>query len=169
MLLIGSLTLIGGCGALGLWIAHKIRSRPQEIREFIVALTLLDTEILYNSTPLPEAFANISLRMKEPWQSFFRALKHRIENGEGAGEAWENTIASHKKHTNLKEDDWQIIASLGKGLGRSDRQEQHKHITLILHQLELACEQSAKWADNNARMWSYLGFLTGTGLVILLI
>ena len=51
MLIIGCVVLIAGCGSLGLWLAHRIRLRPVELRECLMALALLDTEIVWGIDP----------------------------------------------------------------------------------------------------------------------
>lgn len=161
--------MVMGCGGLGLWIAARVRRRPQELREAMMALTLLDTEIFWSSTPLPEAFAALEERMEKPWRLFFGELKQRLRRGEAAGEAWRDTIAAQRAVFCLKTEDWSLLKDVGKGLGRSDRQEQHKQLELIQRQLAPLREQSAVWAEKQAKMWSYLGFMLGVVGVLILI
>lgn len=168
-LVTGSIGLIAGCGGLGLWLAARIRRRPKELREGLTALGLLDTEIFWGSTPLPEAFVILSERTDEPWRGFFREMQQRIQDGESAGTAWRAAAVHHTGNFCLKPEDWQVIRDVGKGLGRSDRHEQHKQLELVQRQLELLKEQAGLWADRQAKMWSYLGFLCGLAGVIFLI
>lgn len=169
MLIIGSLLLIITCGALGLWLADRARRRPSELRSCLVALSLLDTEIFWGATPLPEAFSRIASRMSEPWRGFFLELQMRIERGEGAWAAWKATVAKQTQLFCLKPEDWLVILDVGKGLGRSDRGEQHKQLELAQRHLVQAREQAVSWSEKQAKMWSYLGFLVGFAVVVFLI
>lgn len=169
MLIFGSLIIIAACGGMGLIFAHRIRRRPQELRECLLALSLLDTEIFWGSTPLPEAFSILKERLDGPWRGFFGELEDRLLQGESANSAWKNAIVKQKSNFCLQADDWLVIRDLGKGLGRSDRQEQHKQLELMQHQIASIKELAGNWAEKQAKMWSYLGFLIGIAGVIFLI
>lgn len=168
MLVIGYLSLILGFGFLGLFKAIQIRKRPQEIREMVNALALLDTEIFWGATPLPIAFAVLKERVESPWKFFFTELEQRLKDGQNAAAAWQNTIINQRKRFSLLDEDWGIISSLGKGLGRSDRNEQHKQIELVQRHLDSAADRARENAESKAKMWSYLGFLGGMAMVILI-
>ncbi|MEL1135171.1 stage III sporulation protein AB [Desulfitobacterium sp. THU1] len=169
MIWAGAFLLIIGCGCLGLYRAARIRKRPAELRECLTALALLDTEIYWGSTPLPEAFAILRERTDGVWSVFFAELSERLQKGEGANSAWNATIDHQLPHFCLKFGDWQVIKDVGKGLGRSDRQEQHKHIELVKQQISLVKEQATQSSEKQAHMWSYLGFLGGIAGVLFLI
>lgn len=169
MVVLGCIALIAGCGFWGLWIAYRIRRRPIELRECSMALALLDTEIVWGATPLPEAFNILQERTDTPWQSFFAELQERLQRGESAGKAWKETMITQNAHFCLKPADWLVIGDVGKGLGRSDRKEQHKQIELVQRQLGLMKEQAEIWSGKQAKMWSYLGFLGGIAGVLILI
>lgn len=169
MVIMGCVALIAGCGSLGLWLAHRTRRRPLELRECLVALALLDTEIVWGATPLPEAFGLMKERLDQPWQGFFAELQERLQQGEGAGLAWKGTIVAQSRRFCLKKEDWQVINDVGKGLGRSDSREQHKQLELARRQLAILKDQVGVWSDKQAKMWSYLGFLCGIAGVIIFI
>lgn len=169
MLIIGCVALIAGCGSLGLWLAHRIKLRPVELRGCLMALALLDTEIVWGATPLPEAFGIVKERTDLPWQGFFAELQERLQRGESASTAWKETIQAQSKNFCLKEEDWQVIGDVGKGLGRSDSREQHKQLELVQRQIALMKDQAGLWSDKQAKMWSYLGFLCGIAGVLILI
>lgn len=169
MLIIGYLGMIIGLGCLGLLKALQIKRRPREIRALINALVLLDTEIYWGLTPLPEAFQVIKDRTEFPWKGFFQQLEEKIRRGANASDAWEKTIHEQRKKASLSNDDWRIIQEIGKGLGRSDRNEQHKQLELAQKHLASIDDKVRQDADNKAKMWSYLGFLGGIAVVILMI
>jgi len=166
MLIMGYLGLIIGFGCLGIIKAMHIKKRPREIREMIQALAMLDTEIFWGATPLPEAFAVLKERTDSPWKDFFSELEDKVRSGENALSAWEKVIQEQRRKFCLNEEDWRIIKGIGKGLGRSDRSEQHKILELAQKQLSHADENARQQVDSKAKMWSYLGFLGGMTVVI---
>jgi stage III sporulation protein AB len=168
MNVVSPIILILGCGSLGLYLAARIKKRPVELRDLLTALTLLDTEIIWGVTPLPEAFALLKERSEGAWKDFFAELERRVLEGESANRAWNETIHKQEKRFCLKFEDWQVIQNVGKGLGRSDRQEQHKQIELVKQQIRDVHEHALLMSDKQAKMWSYLGFLGGIAGVIFL-
>lgn len=169
MLTIGYIGLIIGFGCLGILKASQVRKRPREIRGMINALALLDTEIYWGVTPLPEAFKILQDRTEPPWKEFFSKLEEKLRRGENAARAWERSIQEERKKTCLSEEDWRIIKEIGKGLGRSDRNEQHKQLELVQKHLASIDENARQQADRKAKMWSYLGFLGGMAVVIIIL
>jgi len=168
MLIIGYLVVILGCGFIGLYKAAQIKKRPKEIREMINALSLLDTEIYWGLTPLPGAFALIKDRVDSPWKEFFGKLEEKINKGDSASKAWSASIAEVRKFACLEDEDWKVIATIGKNLGRADRNEEHKQLDLGQKHLALLHEKTKNQAELKAKMWSYLGFLAGFALVIVI-
>ena len=169
MLILGCIAIIAGCGCMGLRLANRIRRRPVELRGGLMALALLDTEIVWGATPLPEAFCIVKERTDTPWQAFFAELQERLQQGESASTAWKETILVQTSHFCLKQEDWQVMRDVSKGLGQSNRTEQHKQLELVQHQLSLMKEQAEIWSEKQAKMWSYLGFLCGIAGVLLMI
>lgn len=166
MLVLGYIGLIIGFGCLGIFRAMQIKKRPSEIREMINALALLDTEIYWGATPLPEAFAVLKDRAESPWNVFFAKLEEKIRNGENASSAWSGMCNEHQKKSCLADEDWKIVKGIGKGLGRSDRNEQHKQLQLVQTHLAVIDEKARQQVDSKAKIWSYLGFLGGIAVVI---
>ena len=166
MLALGYLAIIFACGAFGLARAAYIKKRPREIREMMNALALLDTEIYWGVTPLPDAFATIKQRIDSPWKEFFAMLEEKLKGGESVFAAWKTSISAVRKKACLDDEDWKIIEGIGKHLGRSDRNEEHKHLELGQKHLSVLYERIRNQADLKAKMWSYLGFLGGLAIAI---
>lgn len=168
MPILGYLGLIIGFGCLGIIQATHIRKRPQEIRDLINALALLDTEIYWGVVPLPEAFRVLKERTELPWKHFFTRLEEEIKAGTNASAAWGKCIREQRPRSCLLNDDWKVILAIGQGLGRSDRNEQHKQLELGQRHLQAIDEKARQQADGKAKMWSYLGFLSGMVIVIMI-
>ncbi|ASS75952.1 stage III sporulation protein AB [Tumebacillus algifaecis] len=168
--LFGSLIILLVATSFGFRMASRYAERSKQLRLFINALQLLETEILYTATPLSEACRKIGTRIPGPVGTFFAELGHKLREGQGvtAGEIWRETLTAHKVNLRLKEADRDVLHSFGQTLGISDRQDQIKHIQLALAHLGTEEQGAREEQSKNEKMWRYLGALMGLTLVILL-
>lgn len=168
--LLGSVIILLVATLFGFRMANRYAERSKQLRLFITALKILETEILYAATPLSEAASNIGERIQGPVGTFFAELGHKLREGQGvtAGEIWRETLAAHHMTLRLKEGDRDVLHSFGRTLGISDRQDQIKHIQLAVAHLGTEEQGAREEQSKNEKMWRYLGALMGLTLVILL-
>jgi stage III sporulation protein AB len=151
-------------------LARNLALRQEVLRELRVALQLLETEIAYAATPLPEAFRRVAERTRPPVRLLFAAARSALlgTGGVTANEAWSAGVTALAAAAPLEEEDLAVLADFGQGLGRGDRADQVKKLELVraqLHKLEeLATENRAR----QARIWQVLGFLSGMTIILLL-
>lgn len=168
---IGGLIIIFSSGLIGVLLSNKYSMRPKVIRKLRFSLQMLETEIIYGSTPLPYALYNIGVKSDKPWENFFIAvsdniLKRRYFSME---DAWNNAIEKHLSNTFLNKLDIELIKNFGKIIGKSDTEDQKKHFKLIYAQLEHHEEMAEVERKKNERMYRSLGFLLGAALYIILV
>ncbi|MBC7105298.1 MAG: stage III sporulation protein AB, partial [Firmicutes bacterium] len=89
--------------------------------------------------------------------------------GYTAGEAWQRALAEWRGEGRLRADETAILDGLGTCLGRSDREDQVKHLRLAREQLELCLRRAEEEAARGVRLWSYLGLTAGPALVLLML
>ncbi|MCL6639311.1 MAG: stage III sporulation protein AB [Firmicutes bacterium] len=168
---IGAALLILACGSLGLGRAAAYRRRPAELRAIRSALTMLETEIVYGATALPEAFARVSRRCDRAVAPLFQAAAEELEamSGLTAAEAWDRALRFYYPATSLAPQDLAPLRDLGASLGVSDREDQRRHLRLAVEQLGAGGAAAELEAAKNEKIWSYMGFLGGLMIVLLLI
>ncbi|MDN5346880.1 MAG: stage sporulation protein [Clostridia bacterium] len=166
--LLGSGLVIFGCGMLGLSLAQGYRLRPLHLRNLQSALKMLETEIEYAATPLPEALAKIAGLADAPATTFFSqaAAALREEPGRPVLETWQQALKFLAAEGSLTAADLNILKSLGQTLGASDREDQLKNIELARLQLQEQEKQAEEEEKRQGRMWRTLGFLLGAALVL---
>lgn len=159
------------CGTLGLLVANNFKLRPWQLRQLQSGLQMLETEIVYTATPLPEALIKTSEQLEKPVKDLFavsgRALLSQ-RNKQVSG-AWQDGINQLAEESALSEKDLTVIKSLGHNLGSSDSEEQIKHLQLLraqLRQHEATAEEEKKKGE---KLWRYCGFLTGLIIVLLIL
>lgn len=169
--LIGALLVIFAAGAAGLQIASSFSLRPRQLRALQEALQTLDTEIMYGQTPLPTALKKIGQAGETVISRIFVSAGAilSMNGGYTGGEAWRQALDQEFGRTALNRDDYTILYAFGEGLGASDREEQHKKITLTAHYLRREEEKAQREREKNERLWRYGGFLLGISIVLLLL
>lgn len=167
--LIGAMLILLSGTLAGFHQAARFAARPRQIRELILAMQRLETEISYGFTPLPDAFGKMSEQLGEPLRSLFkRAAFHMNERGSTAQESIQRSLHENWKRTAMKKPERDVIHQLSFTLGTSDRQDQIKHIALAAQQLKheeaLARDEQAKYE----KISRSLGLLIGALIVILI-
>jgi stage III sporulation protein AB len=167
----GSLLVIASMGMAGIKVASYYSRRTAELRSLQEALQMLDTEIVYAATPLPALLKKISQAGGGTTADIFRRAGEYLADNQGltTAEAWNNALQETWPSTALTQEDYAILSAFGDLLGCSDRQEQHKNITLTSMHLQKEEEKARRDQERNVRLWQYGGFLMGISIVLLLL
>jgi ATPase subunit of ABC transporter with duplicated ATPase domains len=98
---------------------------------------MLETEITYGATCLPEAFETVASRCEQSVRPLFKqaGLELAAMSGASAAETWEKALAGYYPASALKPQDHFILTNLGRSLGRSDCKDQVKHLRLTMEQI----------------------------------
>jgi stage III sporulation protein AB len=168
--LVGGILVIFSCTIIGFTVAGLYQQRPKILRNLQTALSMLETEINYGRSPLPEAMKSISGRCeKEVADLFLKTTKYlSAREGYTAGEAWEKALKDFSFNAGLRDGDIEILSAFGKYLGASDRDDQVRNIKLALESLRQQEMTAIEEKRKNERLWKYLGVLTGLMVFLLL-
>lgn len=168
--LLGAVLVVVSCGIWGLSVAWSYRLRPRELRAFISGLKLLETEIAYACTPLPQALEKIGGQLEGAVKMLFLQLARRLRDEPGlpATYAWEQGLNGLKEKSALLPQDLEILRALGQGLGLSGREDQVKNLELAREHLKRQLALAEEAAERQGRMWRTLGFLLGITLALLM-
>ncbi|KYO65826.1 stage III sporulation protein SpoIIIAB [Thermovenabulum gondwanense] len=169
--IIGGLLILFSSSSIGFIVAKYYGERPKLLRQLQNALSMLETEINYSNSPLPEALRNVALRCDKDVSFLFSKTKEYINSTEGltAAEAWEKALKAFSRTKSLNETDMEILDAFGKYLGTSDREDQINKLRLTLSQLRSQEHKAIEEKEKNERVWKYLGVMTGLLIVLLLI
>jgi len=168
--LIGGLLIVSTTGFAGWQMARLYARRPLELRQFISALQMLETEITYMATPLPDALSRVAEQVEPSVTPFFSFIVNELKSSRGrsASEAWNNALEWYYPQSALGRSDLGILRGLGNSIGISDREDQGKHLRLAAEQFKMALVTAEDAAAKNVKMWNYLGLLGGLIVVLAL-
>ena len=167
---VGIMGILFACTMFGYVKASYFAKRPQHIRQFIVALQRIETEIVYAQTPLQEAFLHVSAQVSEPFAEMFQVMSSRLQTHQGTPlcEIWKQSLQACWQHAALKKSEFEIAVQLGHVLGVSDYQDQVKHLRLAISQLQAEESEARQEQQKYESMWRSLGLLMGALIVILM-
>lgn len=169
MRLIGAMLILLCSGSFGLLVAQAYVRRPKELKTMISLLQSLETEIHWARNSLPEALTNLSSWYEPPIKTFLEQVVLGLNQADGlsASEAWHHALEALDESA-LSPDDKEIIGALGPVLGRTDADDQKKHLALLQKQLEKNWHFAEEERGKNVKLWNYLGFCVGALLIVLL-
>jgi stage III sporulation protein AB len=168
--LTGGVMVVISCSMMGFIIAGNFKYRPKTLRNLQVALSMLETEINYGHSPLPEALKSISKKCEKDVAELFVITAKNLSsrNGLTANEAWEKSLKDFYINSYITDNDYEILMAFGKYLGSTDKQNQIKNIKLTLDNLRQQEITSIEEKQKNEKLWKYLGVLSGLMILLLL-
>ena len=169
--MIGGLMIFVACSLIGIAASNRFSFRPKDIRRFRSSVQMLETEIIYGCTPLPQALNNISAKVEGPLKKFYSMISEDLSAGNSYSldASWSKGADKLLKETRLKVSDRELIGEFGKVLGSSDREDQKKHFQLFYIQLKQHEEVAEEERSKNEKMYKTLGILSGLVIFILLV
>lgn len=168
--LIISITIILSCTIIGYYLANRYNKRYINLVKLQNCIQLLETEIVYCSTPLPEALENVYHKCDKSVSFIFKDLKDLliVNRKLNVHEAFYQQEKNLSKKLYLDFQDIETLMALGRVLGISDREDQEKHFKLVLTQLKNCQKDAEEKKQVNEKLFKNLGILTGLTIVILL-
>lgn len=169
--MIGAMLILLSGTFAGMYQAKLFASRPKQIRELILIFQRLLTEINYSYLPLADALQKLGSQASKPLgQLFLTAAEHlNSPKGYSANESFHYAIDKHWSQTAMKQPEKEVVLQLSLSLGTSDREEQTKHITLAIQQLQHEEINAREDQLKYEKMSRSLGLLVGALIVILIL
>ncbi|GGI95985.1 stage III sporulation protein AB [Alicyclobacillus cellulosilyticus] len=167
--LLGAALIMVACTGIGFRIARDYRERPRQLRGLMHALRVLQTEIEYTATPLPQALERVARRAPAPVKVLFETAAEGLRDPQQTLDtAFQAGMAALDAQSALRKQDYDVLWEFGRTLGTSDRLHQTQHIAATLEHLAALEREARDLQRRNERLWQYLGVLTGIALLILL-
>lgn len=168
--IIGSLIVIVSCGIMGFYYGDVFYRRVKQLTSIQYAINLLEAEIVYTSTPLSEAFKNVSNKAKEPISRIFEYLSMRLMDKEvtDVQSAFFEALQKYKVELYFNKEEIEVLASFMGALGNTDVEGQKKNFNITSKKLESLEKLAEENRKKNEKLFRYLGVCTGMLIVIIL-
>ncbi len=166
--IIGAILITIGCGCVGVLITSAYRNQLQVLRQFIMILELIECELQYRQSNLPElcriAAQNSTGIIKRIFASLADELDKQISpNVEKCMAAVLQRTDSIQKYTN------EVFLLLGQSLGRFDLDGQIKGIKIVKSESERILNTHINNQEIRIRCCQTLSICAGAAIAILLI
>jgi len=156
---------------IGFAYGETFRRRKDELKEILKALTILENDIVYGTTPLPEAFVNLSDKVCKPLSNFIEAIANRLIKGdvESVYEGVIEEFALIENEFYLYTQDKKIMADFFKSLGDLGVYGQEKMFSLAIEGIKMNLKDADESAKKNVKLYRYLGICFGAMIIIFII
>lgn len=168
--LMGAMIILFSATMIGWQFSKSYANRPPQLRALLLALQMLETEIVYGSTPLHRAFVKIGARIPPVVGRMFQTAAEQLVThpGQATHICWQTALEKHWLNTALGKPEKDVLSGLGYILGSSDREDQQKHLRLAVAHLRALEEEARVEQSKYEKMYKTLGVLCGLLLVILM-
>lgn len=155
----------------GYILGERFRKRHENLKEILKNILLLQNEIVYNMTPLPEALFSIGEKSREPFNNLFKEVANLLSKGEGKSVYYEFNQAyiKNKEKFYLNKEDERILSDFLKSLGELGVYGQEKMFNLVISNLNINIKDSEIIANKNIKLYRYLGICVGAMVIIFLL
>lgn len=152
----------------GFLFSRGYADRVRELNFLSNLINILQNKIKFTHKPLPEILDEISkikgnTKISEIFLKSGQKLKNKkIEN------AWNEAISEEKIFLNLKNEDINLIKTLGNVLGKTDVEGQMSEINQFNTLLKVQIKNAEEERNKNSKMYKSLGTIIGLAIVIIL-
>ena len=169
--LLSIISIFSICTILGHYYGQKYALRFENLVALEQCIKILETEIVYGATPLPEALSNVYKKGKPRVSYIFEEIKRDLVANKRSFvyDSFLEIAGELYKSLYFKKEDVEIVLSLGRVLRSSDRDNQSKIFKLVLKQIGAQIEEAKVEKNQNEKLYRNLGVITGIGIIILLI
>ncbi len=164
------LVMVSGT-ALGFLAAGELIRRAEDLNSFKSVAFLIQGEIRFNHTELPDILDNISQRHNSRLGIFFKNVSDelKLHNGKSFDEIWKQHMEQDIKLTSLNSEDKRLIREFGSNMGYKERDAQINVIDKFMNEIELKLGELRSVSGNKRKIYKALGFLGGLFTVIIFI
>ena len=159
------------CTIIGYLFGEVYRKRPLDLKECYKGITLLQNQVLFNNTPLPEALDIISNKVKSPFKELLKEVSKELYDGENFSvyDCFKENYLEHKDEYYFKDEDIKLLSDFLISLGDSGIYGQDKVFKLTLEGLKDVIKDADILAKKNTKMYRYLGIWCGALISSILI
>lgn len=168
---IGSFLVIISSSLIGYLYGIKYRKRLANLIYLQQCIKLLETEVLYGATPLPDALNNVYKKGNKKFSFIFYKIRENLlkHKNKSLNDCFIEVSKILEEKLYFEGEEIEIFTSLGNILGASSRKDHEKNFQMIQVQLKALENEARIEKEKNEKMYKSLGVLTGLAIVIILL
>ena len=168
--LLGSLIVISSTTIMGFVYSRVYGQRVRQLRDMQYALNMLESEIVYNSTPLTSALCTVAGKCSSVGK-LFNTIADILKSKkcETISDAFNMAIDINKNELYFEDEETALINSFLQSIGSSDLENQKKNFNITVKKLESFEKTAEESKSKNEKLYKYLGLSAGVLIVIILV
>lgn len=165
------LMIVLTCSYGGIVYGESFKKRHNQLKEILKAITLLQNDVLYGSTPLPEALDRLKDKVDDPLKTILDKASVKLFEGKvkSVYEAFVEEFEFINKEFYLNESDTKIVADFLRSLGECGVYGQENIFNLAVEGLKINLKDADESAKKNTKLYRYLGVCFGIMIAIFFI
>lgn len=156
---------------IGIGYGERYSKRVKSLSSLQHCIRLLQVEVIVFANPLSIAFENILNKISDDLVKVIETIKTEMESNK-SGDIYISFLETSdylKNNMLLKQRDADTFLSLGKIIGRTNRENQEQQFDFILAEIEELLIEAKNEKIKNEKMYASLGVLMGLGIIIILV
>ena len=160
--------IVAGSTSIGFIISKGYSERLDELNAFNTLINILQNTIKFTKLPLKDIFEQIgNITIKTRVKNIFINCSQKIKDIT-LENAWKQAIDEEMDYLNMKNEDFDVIETLGNTLGKTDIDGQMNELNHFKERLNIQIKQAEEEKRKNSKMFKSLGTIAGLVLVIIL-
>lgn len=159
------------CSLLGFLYSEKFKMRYYQLKAIYKTITILQNEVVFSNTPLPEAFKEVSAKCRKPINIILLDVSKDLYKGIDGNVycCFKRVYKEMQNEFFLLKEDLSIIEDFLKTLGESGVYGQEKIFNLCLENLRINMDEAFEECKKNTKLYKYLGMCIGAMISIILL
>jgi len=170
MKILGCILVIAVSMLIGRLLAESYVDRVKNLSNFITALEILKSKIMFQQEVFEDIFYDISLVSNKVLKGFFMEITEELKcSNIPLSEIWNRKVEEHFPHFDFTYEDEKILLDFGNRLGKDDLDGQVYLINSTIERLKGQLMAADSEKSRYAKLYRTIGGIGGTALAVILI
>ena len=160
--------IVAGSTSIGFILSKGYSDRLEELNAFNTLVNILQNTIKFTKLPISDVFEQIgNITIKTRVKNIFINCSEKLKDM-SLENAWKRAIDEEIYYLNMKNEDFDVIETLGNTLGKTDINGQMSELNQFKERLNIQIKQAEDEKRKNSKMFKSLGTIVGLVIVVLL-
>ena len=168
---IGAALILAATGGAGYVYCRELKQYLDRMLYLRYIMSLIRGEIAYTHAPLPEVFAGVAARVKEPYRTWLKSTASEMKTRQESGFArmWNRSVDKYLKPLGLKQEHSILLKEPGTFLGSLEKDTLDHTLQMYLNRMDLETEKIREGLAAKTRIGGCLGVMSGIFLIVILL
>lgn len=169
--IIGGVLIMTATAGAGYVYGSNLKKYLEKMVYLRYIMSLIRGEIMYTHAPLPEVFASVAERVREPYAGWLKNTARETEKREeyAFARTWNRCVDRYLSELGLKYEHMILLKEPGTFLGSLEKDTLERTMQLYINRMELEVEKLREGLASKTRIGGCLGVMAGIFLIVILL